>query len=242
MEQIKNSLRTLTHAICGQLDGAEIPTRSVWTVVNPPNAAPHVALDVDRPALSDLRFSLSIGLLQLPEYGAAAEAVENDPELREGIVVDAGGFLHEPDRINNTRALLTNFLWRYLREGEQLDWDESRFEKTFNELNAELRRKSVVFHTTLPLSNLKVEVTGLDFGDELKLLPASIGELERWMNPDRSLPPFGTGPPQWNTHYIDKPAVLHSRHTVVGRPPPADRTTGIGPTAASQRRPRNHRD
>jgi hypothetical protein len=67
---------------------------------------------------------------------------------------------------------------------------------------------------------LKMDMAALDFGAELKLLPASIEELERWINPDRSLPPFGAGPPQWNTHYADRPAVLHARQIVVGRPPP----------------------
>ena len=104
MEQIKNSLRSLTRAICAQLDGVQIPKRPVWTVVNPPDAAPHVALDVDRPALSDLRLSLTIGLLQMPGYGAAAEAIEDDSELKNGIIVDAGGFLHEPERTNLTQS------------------------------------------------------------------------------------------------------------------------------------------
>lgn len=228
MEQLRNALRSLTREVCRQLDGVEIPKRPVWTLVNPPTAAPYVAIDFDRPALSDLRFNLTIGLLKLPEYGAAAEAVENDPELRKGIIVDAGGFLREPERINLTRALLTNFLWRYLREGVRLDWDETRFVETFNQLRAELRRKSVVFHTTLPLSNLKMDIAALDFGDELKLMPASIEELERWMNPDRSLPPLGTGPPQWNTHYVDRPAVLHARQIVVGRPPSTDLNAVLG--------------
>jgi len=179
-------------------------------------------LDIERLALPDLHFSLSISLLRLPEYAAVAEAIENAPGLREGITIDAGGFLRGPERTNLTRALVTNFLWRYLREGVQLDWDETRFVKTFNELKAELRRKSVVFHTTLPLSNLKMDIPALDFGDELKLLPASIEELERWINRDRSLPPLGAGPPEWNNLYVDKPAVLHARQLVVGRPPSTD--------------------
>jgi len=220
--QLKTAFRSLTQRICRELEGQAIPKRPVWTVVNPPDAAPHVALDAERLALSDLHVSLSIGLLKLPEYEAVADAIENDPELREGVIVDAGGFLREPERFNLTRALLTNFLWRYLREGKQLDWDESRFVETFNELMAELCRKSVVFHTTLPLSNLKMDIAALDFGDDLKLLPASIEELERWINRDQSLPPLGAGPPQWNTHYVDKPAVLHARQIVVGRPPSAD--------------------
>ncbi len=228
MEQFKNALRTLTQRICRELEGQEIPTRPVWTVVNSPEGTPYVAMDVERPALSDLHGGLSIGLSRLPEYGAAAEAVENDPELREGIIVDAGGFLQKPERINITRNLLTNFLWRYLREGVQLDWDETRFVETFNELGAELRRKSVILHTTLPLSNLKMDIAELDFGDELKLLPASIKELERWINPDRSLPPFGAGPPQWDTRYVDKPAVLHARQAVVGRPPTTDLNAVLG--------------
>lgn len=130
---------------------------------------------------------------------------------------------------------MTNFLWRYLREGVRLDWDETRFAETFNELRAELRRKSVVFHQTLPLSNLKMEVASLDFGNELKLLPASIEELERWINPDRSLPPVGAGRPQWDTHYMDRPAVLHVRQIVVGRPPLDRPAYDAGPMAPSQR-------
>lgn len=102
MEQIKNSLRSLTLEVCRRLEGQEIPKRPVWTVVNPPDAAPSVAIDFDRPALSDLRFNLTIGLLKLTEYGAAAEAVENDPELRKGNAVDVGGFLNKPERTNIT--------------------------------------------------------------------------------------------------------------------------------------------
>ena len=222
MEQLKIALRSLTQRICCELEGQEIPKRPVWTVVNPPGAALYVALDVERPALSDLHFTLSIGLLKMPEYEVVAEAIENDSELREGIIVDAGGFLRKPERTNLTRALLMNFLWRYLGEGVRLDWDETRFVETFKELREELRRKSVVLHTTLPLSNLKMDIAALDFGDELKLLPASIDELERWINPNRSLPPLGAGPPQWNTHYVDRPAVLHERQTVVGQPPSTD--------------------
>jgi len=228
VEPLKTALRSLTRRICRELEGQAIPKRPVWTVVNPPGAAPHVALDVERLALSDLHVSISIGLLRLPEYEVAAEAVENDPELREGIIVDAGGFLRKPERDNLTRALLTNFLWRYLREGVRLDWDETRFAETFNELRDELHRKTVVFHTTLPLSNIKMDIAALDFGDELKLLPASIEELERWINPDRSLPPLGAGLPQWNTHYVDRPAVLHARQTVVGQPPSTDLHAVLG--------------
>ncbi len=221
MEQWKTALRALTQRICRELEGQAIPKRPAWTVVNEPGAAPHVALDVDRSDLSELRVSLSINLLRLPEYKVAAEAVENDPELREGIIVDAGGFLRKPEPTNLTRALLTNFLWRYLREGVQLDWDEARFNEAFNELRNELRRKEVVFHATMPLSNMKMDITELDFGNRLKLLPASIEELERWMNPDRSLPSLG-GPPLWSIHYLDKPGVLHAQETVVGQPPPTE--------------------
>lgn len=222
MEQVKSAFFSLARKICCELKGQAIPKRPIWTVVNPPSAAPHVAMDFERPSLSDLHVSLSIGLLRMPEYGVVVEAIEKDPELREGIVVDAGGVLQKPERTNITRALLTNFLWRYLREGEQLDWDEPRFDETFNELRAEFHRKSVVSHTTLPLSNLKMGVASLDFSNELSLLPASIKELERWMNPDRSLPPLGTGPPQWSTHHVDKPAVLHIHKVVVGRVPPTE--------------------
>ncbi|MBI4295070.1 MAG: hypothetical protein HY669_02775 [Chloroflexi bacterium] len=62
----------------------------------------------------------------------------------------------------------------------------------------------------------------LDFGEGLKLLPASLEELERWLNPDRTLGPLGAGPPQWNNHYVDRPAVLHARQVIAGQPPPAD--------------------
>ena len=82
MEQLKTALCALTHRICRDLEEQAIPKKPVWTVVNPPGAAPHVALDPERLALSELRSSLSIGLLRLPEYGVAAKAIENDPELR----------------------------------------------------------------------------------------------------------------------------------------------------------------
>lgn len=228
MQDFRNALLALTREVCRCLDGVEIPKTPVWTVDNSSGGAPHVAMGDPRPALSDLRFRLSIGLLRLPEYGVVAEAVENEPELREGILVDAGGFLAKPERISITRALVTNFLWRYLRQGAKLDWDEPRFDETFEELRTELRRKSVVFHTTLPLSNLKMDIAELDFGDELKLLPASTEELERWLNRDRSWPPLGAGPPQWNTLYVDKPGVLHARRVVEGRPRPTDPQAMLG--------------
>ncbi len=227
-EQFKTSLRSLIQLICRELEGQEIPKRPIWTVVNPLGAAPYVALDIERPALSDLHFDLSLGLLRLPEYGAVAEAAETDGELREGIIVDAGGFLQKPERTNVTRALAMNFLWRYLQEGVRFDWNETRFNETFGELKAQLRRKSVVFHTTLPLSNLKIDVPKLDFGGELRLLAATTEELERWINPDRSLPPLGAGLPQWDTFYVDKPAVLHIQQTVVGRPRPTDPQEALG--------------
>lgn len=227
MEQVKTVFRSLAQKICRELEGQAIEKKPVWTVVKQSGEAPHVALDVERPALSNLRFGLGVGLLQLSEYVAVAEAVQNNTELRDGIIIDAGGFLQKPEQTNITRALVANFLWRYLREGVQLDWDETRFDETFNELRDELRRKTIVFHTTLPLSNLKMDIDALDFGDELKLLPASIEELERWINRDRSLPPLGAGPPEWNNFYIDKPAVLHARQLVVGRPPSTDRGAAV---------------
>jgi hypothetical protein len=225
VEQVKSALRFLTQKVCRELEGQKIPKRPVWTVVNPPDTAPYVAMDVERPALSDLHINISIGLLRLPEYETVAEAVENNPELREGIIIDAGGILHKPERDNNTRNLVTNFLWRYLGEGVQLDWDETRFVETFNELRSELRRKSVVYHTTLPLSNLKMGIDALDFSDGHQLLPASKKELERWINQEHSLPPLGLGRPQWNTYNVDRPAVLHVRQVVVDRPPPTDLNT-----------------
>jgi len=236
VEQIRTILRSLTQRICQELEEQAIEKKSVWTVVNQPGIAPHVALDSERPVLSNLHRWLGIGLLQLSEYTAVAEAIQNDLELKEGIIIDAGGFLRPPEPTNLTRALVTNFLWRYLRERVQLDWDETKFTETFNELRDELHRKTIVFHTTLPLSNLKMDIDALDFGDELKLLPASIEELERWINRDRSLPPLGAGPPEWNNLYIDKPAVLHARQLVVGRPPSTD------PGAALSQLPRVNAD
>lgn len=221
MEEFKAALHSLTKKVCRELEGQEIPKKPVWTVVSPTHAAPHVALGVERPALSDIRFGLSLGLFRLPEYGAVADAAENDAELGQGIIIDSGGYLRPPERSNLTRALVTNFLWRYLREGVQLDWDEARFNETFDELRADLLRKSVVFHMTLPLSNLKMVIDPLDLGEDLKLLPASLEPLERWLNPDRTLGPLGAGAPQWNSHYVDRPAVLHARDVIAGQPPPA---------------------
>ena len=222
MEQVRIALRSLTLKVCQALEGQEIPNKPVWTVVSPPDAPPHAAMDPDRPALSDLRISLTIGLLRFPEYGAAADAIEEEPELKVGIIVNEGGVLLKPEKTNITRAFVTNFLWRYLREGQQLEWDETRFAETFDELKAEVGRKSIVLHATLPLSNLRIDIDALDFGDEVRLEPASISELERWMNPDQSLPPLGVGPPQRHTGELDRPAVLHVRRTVVGELPPSD--------------------
>ena len=227
MEQFRTALHSLTLKICRDLEGQEIPQRPIWTVVGPPDAQPHVAMDPSRPALSELHSSLALWLFSSPEYGAVADAVEVHPELREGIIVDAGGTLQKPERNNITRALVTNFLWRYLREGTQLSWDEIRFAEAFDELTTEVSRKSVVYHTRILLSNLEMEIDGLDFGDDLMLEPATIEELERWLNPDSVLPPFGLGRPQWDSYYVDRPAVLHARQTVIGRPPPTDLQAGL---------------
>jgi hypothetical protein len=67
-----------------------------------------------------------------------------------------------------------------------------------------------------------MEVASLELGDELKLVPASIEELERWINRDRSLPTLSGGPPQWDSFYVDNPGVMHVRQVVVGRPPPTE--------------------
>jgi hypothetical protein len=85
MEQFTTALRSLIRRICRELEGQVIEKKPVWTVVNQPGEAVHVALDVDRPALSDLRYGLGIGLLRMPEYETVAEAVQNDSILREGI-------------------------------------------------------------------------------------------------------------------------------------------------------------
>lgn len=228
MEQIKDLLRSLTQIVCSQLKDTEVPKKNLWTVVETSDAPPHVAMDTDRPAFSDLIFALGIGLSHLPEYEAVAGAIESNSELREGIIIDAVGVLQKPERTNITRFLVLNFLQRYLREGELLDWDVSRFEETFNELRTELHRKSVVFHTILPLSHLKMGVTSLDFGKELRLLPASKKELERWLNPDQNPPLLDMGRPRWSIHHVDKPAVLHSHRTIVGRPPAKDQQEAPG--------------
>jgi len=221
MEKIKHLLSSLTQKICNILEATEIPKRNLWTVVESQDEPPHVVLDVDRPVLPDLLFSLDIGLPSLPEYDAVVEAIESDPELEDGIIIDAGGTLRKPERLNNTRALVTHFLGRYLRDGEHLDWDVSRFEETFNELNTELHQKTVVRHTIMPLSNLKMGVASLEFSDELVMLPASIKELEQWLNREqRGLSLVGS--PHWNVHHIDKPAVLHARHIIVGHQPSTD--------------------
>jgi len=47
-------------------------------------------------------------------------------------------------------------------------------------------------------------------------------ELERWMNPDRSLPPLPASPPQWDTHNVDNPGVLHLCRQITGKPRSAD--------------------
>lgn len=219
LDNFKNSLRLLTQKVCRDFEEQEIPKRPVGTVVDTP---PRVVWDVERLALSDLRISLTIGLLRLPEYRAVAEAAETDPEFEDGILLDGFGLLHKPEPDNLTRAVVTNFLWQYLQEGARLDWNETRFHETFDELMHQVRRKSVVNHTTLPLSNLKIDVDELEFGAELTLLPATTDELERWINADRSFPLLGTGPPQWDSRYVDRPAVLHVRQTVVGRPPSTD--------------------
>lgn len=221
MKQFKTALRSLTQEVCRQLDGMEIPKKPVWTVVNPVGSPPSIALDVERPSLSVLGSALSIGLLKMKEYGVLAEVAEKDPELTKGIIIDGGGFLRKPEHNNITRALVINFLWRYLRDGTQLDWNESRFIETFDELITEIRRKSVVDHTTIPLSNLRMDLDELDFEENFKLLPASREELERWINPDRNLPPM-SGLPQWDAYHVDRPAVLHAKQTIVGQLPSAD--------------------
>ena len=225
--QVRTALHALTLKVCRDLEGQEIPTSPIWTVGRSPDSPPYVAMDPLRPALSELRTSLTLWLFSSPEYSAVADAVEAHPELRDGIIVDDGGSLQKPERTNITRAFAMNFLWRYLREGTQLDWDETRFAEAFDELTTDLSRKSVVFHTRMPLSKLKMEIDELDFGD-LKLEPATIDELERWLNPASSLPPIGTGRPQWDGDYLDRPAVLHARQTVVGRPPSTDLQAGLG--------------
>ncbi|MFC1861556.1 hypothetical protein ACFLYL_04740 [Chloroflexota bacterium] len=45
MEQIRTVLCLLTKRICGELEGLVIENKPIWTVVNQPGAAPHVALD-----------------------------------------------------------------------------------------------------------------------------------------------------------------------------------------------------
>lgn len=221
MDEFKDSLRSLTSVVCRQVNDWEFPTGPIRTV-DTSNTPPNVAIDPSRPDLSSLRFSLTIGLLRIPEYDAAATAVENEPLLQDGILVGPGGVLLKPEKTNITRALLTNFLWRYLRDGKLLDWSEARFEETFQELQQEFGHMSVVSHTRLPLSNIRMGIDSLDLTENMKLEPATIEELDRWLNPDRRLPPIGEGPPNWNTQHVDRPAVLHVRGTVVSRPASTD--------------------
>ncbi len=216
MDQFRDALAVLAQAVCERFSGIEIPTRNTWTVVAEPT--PHVALDVDRPAMGDLRFQLDLWLLGMQEYLATADAVETTPELAPGIVIDMAGTLHQPERTNLTRAFVTNFLWRFLQEGAQLDWDEARFDDAFQELERTVSERSIVVHTTMPLSNIKAEVVDFSFGDDLTLSPASIQELEQWINRNNFLSPLGEGPPQWDASHVDNPAVLRSRRTVIGRP------------------------
>ena len=70
MEQVKTALRTLTMKVCQELDGQEIPKKSIRTVVYTPDAPPHVAMDFDRPAISDLRYSITI------EYSIVMSVIE----------------------------------------------------------------------------------------------------------------------------------------------------------------------
>lgn len=222
MERFEAALRTLTKKLCRELGKITFPKTPIWTVNYPRGVTPQVVLDTERPDYSNLLSGISLRLLRLPEYEVVADVAESAPELKEGIIIDAGGFLRGPEKTNNTRALVTNFLWRYLRAGAQLDWDEKRFMTTIGELRAELRQKSVTSHITMPLRSLKMGVDCLDFGDEIQLLPASVEELELWLNPKRLLPELGTGVQQWNTRHVDRPAVLHIHRKIVGRPPPTD--------------------
>ncbi len=228
MNQTKELLKTLILTVCEQLKKIEIRKSPVWTVVNS-SGSPHLAMDPGRPATSDLLFHLSVGLLSLPEYDSLATAIEKDPEFEKGVIIDAAGILRGPERDNMTRALATNFLWRYLREGNQLDWDESRFNDTFNELQAELQRKSIIVHTISPLSNLRTEVVSLDFTDNINLRPAKTGELERWINRDQGLPPLGMAQPPWTFFHIDKPAVLQVSRTITGSLSPTDPREALRP-------------
>lgn len=219
MEQFETLLRSLTKRVCLELEGYKIVKRPVWTVVRPPGGVPHSALDTERPDFSEVHTRIGLVLLGLPEYSAVAMEIENDPIFKEGVVIDAGGFLRQPERINLTRTLITNFLWRYMRQGNNIDWDDERFNNTFDELKEALLKKSIVLHTIIPLSNLKIDIAAFEFSDELKLLPASTEELERWLNRDHSLPPLGAGTPEWNSLNVDKPAVLHIQQLVEGRLP-----------------------
>ena len=229
MDLTRAAFYSLTQAACRELTGLSIPKKPVWTVVSDQSGTPYVALDTERLSFSDIRFVLSLNMDRLPEYMVLAEAIERDSGFKDGVLVDAGGFLLGPEKYNFTRGLVANFLWMYLDAGRQLNWDERRFDETFEEMKLDLLKKSIVTHVRLPLSNLRVGVEMLNFGSELQLAPATVGELERWINQDRFLPTFGGGPPNWDTSYIDRPAVLHARRTIVGRPRPIDPLAGLGP-------------
>ena len=219
MEKVRIALSSLTSKVCGLLEKIEIHEQPVWTVVEQPGQAPHVALDPTRPAISEIQAGLSLRLLGMPEYKSVALAIAEEPGLQDGIIIDVLGGLQKPEETNITRALVANFLWGYLGEGTQLGWDQTRFDEAFDALIEELEKKSILFQLVVPLSNLKIEVDSIEFDEELRLAPASVEELERWLNPNDFLGVFGSGRPRWDNNYVDRPAVLHARRNVVGSPP-----------------------
>lgn len=202
------------------LAGMEIPQRPVRTVVDQQGGTPYVAIDFSRPVLEDLAITLHLRLPGLPGYLDVVTACLEEPQLEQGVTIDTGGVLRGPDGGDGfaTRQLIFNFLWTYLGEGLRPDWNEDRFFETFGELKAQLSDNRVELHTTIPLTNLQMEVGSVEFGGQIAMMPASTNELDRWLNPAGAFFPINSDFPKWNSHYVDRPAVLHTSQSIVGRP------------------------
>ena len=67
-----------------------------------------------------------------------------------------------------------------------------------------------------------MDMDELELGNGLSLRPATIEELERWLNPDLIQSVVISDPPIWRISHVDRPAVLHGRKTIVGRPATLD--------------------
>lgn len=229
MEEVKNALRSLAQKICVDIQTLEIPIQPVWTIDTPTDGPTRVVPDLSRPAYNLLRSKLSESLPHMPEYTLTAAAIESDVEFGQGITVDLAGILHRPDS-GNVRRLVTNFLWLYLQGGRRLEWNEDGFEHAYEQLATEIRSRKIVFHHVIPLSSLTMETDSLNFSDELTLEPASLEELEKWLNPYPPGPLVKGARQQWEFDYVDRPAVLDARQQIVGQPVTPPRISGEFPS------------